>query len=928
MTGWVPGRVLCRWRCCYRMGLGWPCDAGWVAERPTGTVTFLFTDVEGSTRLWEQHPDEMRAGLERHDEILRSAIEGHDGYVFSTAGDAFAAAFTRAGDAVAAAVEAQRGLGSEVWPGSVTVRVRMGLHTGEAQERGGDYFGSALNRAARVMAAGHGGQVLMGAPTASVVEGVDLADLGEHRLKDLSGVEHLFQVCGQGLGSDFAPLRTLDAVPGNLPNQVTSFVGRDLEVTELSGLVRAHQLVTLTGVGGVGKTRLAVQVASEMSAEFVDGVWLVELAPVGDPAAVPDAVATALTITPQAGRSVTDSIAETLAGRRMLVVLDNCEHVLDAAGDLIEAILARSDTSQLVATSREGLRLPAEHLWPVPSLGFGDDEAAEAVELFVQRAQAVDPSFAIEDDENESAVEEICRRLDGIALAVELAAARMVSMTAAEVRDRLGDRFRLLSGSRRGLERHQTLLHAVQWSYDLLEDDERALLNRCSVFADGFDLGSVVEVCGDGERIDEYATLDLLDSLVRKSLITTERLEGRTRYGMLETIRQFGEDQLAATGTADAVRDRHAGHFAEQVLLHYEIWEGPDQLQAFEWVDAEFANLRTGFQWAADQGDLDTASTIAAHSAMITMVLMRLEATGWAEELLEAATAADLTQLPRLYSAASWCTTNGQPESGLSYAQTAVALEAEQRYDAFEPGWSAFAEAGAHMYLGRLDRCLEISAAAAAQDGFAHVAGLVNMLYVLPAAGRDSEAMAIADETLAAARDHGNPFWIGFALNGYGRAFRATDPDRALGIWREGLDHVRRHRVRFVEAFLSVEAAEVEAVQGGFDEALELFDTAIDMFHRAGDQGSVASTLAYLAVFFNRFDRPAIAATIYGSTTPYGAIGIVINLDDTVNQLREQLGTTSFEEAVATGAAMRLSDAVRHARQQIRLAQGAASTET
>lgn len=270
-----------------------------MADRPSGTVTFLFTDVEGSTALWEQHPDEMRLALERHDAILRSAIESHAGYVFSTAGDAFAAAFLRASDAVAAAVEAQLALGSELWPEATVVRVRMGLHTGEAQERDGDYFGPALNRAARIMAAGHGGQILAATSTASVVDGVELVDLGEHRLKDLAAVEHLFGVRAEGLGSEFAPLRTVDIVPGNLPVQSTSFVGRHAEVKELTELVRAHRLVTLTGVGGVGKTRLAIQVAAELTDEFGDGVWLVELASVGDPAAVPDVVATTLGVTPQ-----------------------------------------------------------------------------------------------------------------------------------------------------------------------------------------------------------------------------------------------------------------------------------------------------------------------------------------------------------------------------------------------------------------------------------------------------------------------------------------------------------------------------------------------------------------------------------------------------------------------------------------------------
>ena len=331
-----------------------------MSSRPSGTVTFLFTDIEGSTRRWEADPDAMRVALTAHDDVLRRAVDGHGGWLFKHTGDGVCAAFGSPRAAIDAAVDAQRQLG---------LPVRMGIGTGEAELRGNDYFGSALNRAARVMTAGHGGQILVAASTAALVDGVDLVDLGEHRLRDLSGAHRLFQLRAEGLRFEFAPLRTLDAVPGNLPLQVTSFIGRDVEVDELVAAVRTHRLVTLTGVGGVGKTRLAVQVAGEVVPEFPDGVWLVELAPVGDPGAVADAVAATLGITPRGGVSMVDCVAEGLAGRRVLVVLDNCEHVLDAAAELVDAMLARSGSVKVLATSREGMRVGAEHLWVVPSLG-------------------------------------------------------------------------------------------------------------------------------------------------------------------------------------------------------------------------------------------------------------------------------------------------------------------------------------------------------------------------------------------------------------------------------------------------------------------------------------------------------------------------------------------------------------------------------
>ena len=385
------------------------------------------------------------------------------------------------------------------------------LATGEAELRDGDYFGAVLNRAARVMAAGHGGQVLLADSTAGLLTGVNLVDLGPRRLRDVSVPVGLFQVQAPGLRTDFPPLRALDTSPGNLRPAITSFIGRESEVGEIEAALRAHRLVTLTGAGGVGKTRLATEVAARLADEFPDGVWFFELAAVTDPAAVPDAVAAVLGITQQPGKSVAESVAAALEGRVRLLVIDNCEHVRDAAADLVEAILAQSATVRILATSREGLRVADEQLWAVPSLDVDAGTDSAAVTLFVERARSVAQRFSLAGADAEAVVE-ICRRLDGIPLAIELAASRMASMTSMEVRDRLDQRFRLLVGSRRGLERHQTLRHAVAWSYDLLDDAEKVLLERCSVFAGGFDLQSVCAVAGLDDR-DDLAVLDLLDAL-------------------------------------------------------------------------------------------------------------------------------------------------------------------------------------------------------------------------------------------------------------------------------------------------------------------------------------------------------------------------------------------------------------------------------
>jgi predicted ATPase len=872
--------------------------------------------------LWQQDEAAMRSALSRHDQLLRKVIAEHDGMVFSAMGDGMAAAFGSASAAVAAAVTAQRLLAAEEWATAIPLRVRMGLNTGEAEWRDGDYFGTVVNRAARLMAIGHGGQVLCSAATVELVGDAQLGltDLSEHRLRDLDRPMHVFQV---GAGS-FPALRSLDRLPGNLPDQVTSFVGRQAEVAELVGVVGGHRLVTLTGTGGVGKTRLALQVAAELAGGFADGAWLVELAPVGDPAAVADAVATALGVTPQAGSSVADSVAVALSGRQMLVVVDNCEHVLEAAAEVVETILASTKAVKVMATSREGLRAAGEHLWPVPSLEVADGVGSAAVELFVERARAVLPGFELGEPQAAAAVIEICRRLDGMALAIELAAARMVSMNPAEVRDRLDDRFRLLSGRRRGLARHQTLREAVGWSYDLLGEDERMVLHHVSVFAGGFDLAAAVAVVGPYSG-DEYGLLDVVDSLVRKSLVTAEQVSGHTRYGLLETIRQFAEEQLAATGTIGEIRDLHARYFAQLAVAHWGMWDGPGQRVALDWVDVEFANLRAGFRWAADQDDLATAAAIAAYTAMLAWPLELYEPAGWAEEILEAARAADLTQLPRLYTAASLCAFTGRAEAAVGYAQAAVALEADARFDGFEPAWSHTREATAHMVAGRLDRCIEIWAHLSAQSGPAQLMGRCGLLSQLPAAGRAEEAMAIAADTLIAARAHGNPFIVAMALLGSGLTFASADPARALRFFRDGLIYAQQHRLSLFQAAIAQTSAGLEAAHGDLGQALALFDASLDSVHRAGNVSSVGGALAHLAVCFDRIDRPDVAATLYGAST-HQAIGLlVVDLPAVVDHLRAALGDAVFDQCAATGAAMDLGEAVAYARHCIELARGQAA---
>jgi predicted ATPase len=873
---------------------------------PSGVVTFLFSDVEGSTRRWEADADEMRIALAAHDEVLRWAIEGHGGWLFKHTGDGVCAAFGSPTSAVDAAVAAQLAL---------ELPVRMGLATGEAELRDGDYFGAVLNRAARVMAAGHGGQILLAESTAGLLSGVDVIDLGPRRLRDLPTAVEVFQVRAAGLRTDFPPLRALDVSPGNLRAAATSFIGRESEAGEVQAAVKAHRLVTLTGVGGVGKTRLALEVAGRLVDEFPDGVWFFELAAVADPVAVPDAVAAVLGITQQSGKSVAESVAAALEGRVRLLVFDNCEHVLDAAADLVEAILAASATTKMVATSREGLGIADERLWPVPSLDVGAGVDSAAVALFVERAQHVSPRFAVGDDGEAAAVVEICRRLDGIPLAIELAASRMAAMTASEVRDRLDHRFRLLVGSRRGLERHHTLRHAVAWSYDLLDDTEKALLDRCSVFAGGFELHSARAIAELPDAPDDFAALDLLAALVRKSLLVADRSSGRTRFSMLETIRQFAEEQLVASGVADEARTAHARYFAGREADILALWDSPRQRQAYDWFTIELANLRTAFRWAADHGDLDVAATIATYAGLLGTLVQTLEPITWAEELIEPARVADHPRLAFLYVMASLCYMTGRIEAAVGYCDAGQIVLDSSR-EALPYGIEAWL-GGVYQAIGQPERLAELCRAQLARrrDTHVHIRGW--LVVALAFAGSGGEAMDCADGLIEAAEATGNPSWLAWALGAYGAAFSDADPVGALTALGRGLVIAQDSGNRTIASAGAPFLARLEAEHGDPVSAFDHLTLAIRNFHNAGDTTTIRVPLAVLAALFDRLGRYEPAATIAGfALSPLSAAGVP-EITTAITHLREVLGDQTYESLARKGETMTTAAMVTYAYDQI-----------
>jgi predicted ATPase/class 3 adenylate cyclase len=876
-----------------------------MAAAPSGVVTFLFTDVEGSTRRWEANADAMRAALAAHDKVLRSVIEAHGGFMFKHTGDGVCAAFASPTAAVGAAVAAQQKL---------ELPVRMGIATGEAELREGDYFGAVLNRAARVMAAGHGGQVLLADSTAVLLSGVDLLDLGPRRLRDLPTPVQVFQVRAPGLRTEFPPLRALDAGPGNLRPAPTSFIGRESELDEVQAAVKAHRLVTLTGVGGVGKTRLATEVAARLADEFPDGVWFFELAAVADPTAIPDAVAAVLGITQQPGKTVSESVAAALEGRLRLLVLDNCEHVLDAAADLIEAILTQSATVRVVATSREGLGVAQEQVWPVPSLDIGAGIDSAAVSLFVERAQGIAPSFAMVNGDESAAAVEICQRLDGIPLAIELAASRMASMTASEVRDRLDQRFRLLVGSRRGLERHHTLHHAVAWSYDLLDDTEKTVLGRCSVFAGGFDLQSACAVAGSDD-LDEYAILDLLDALVRKSLLIADRSSGRTRFSMLETIRQFAEEQLVASGAATEVRAVHSRYFAQREADIMALSDSPRQREAYDWFTIELANLRTAFRWAADHGDLDDAAALATYAGMLGAGVQTFEPIAWAEELIEPARAVDHPRLAFLYVIASLCYTTGRIEAAVGYSDAGQIVLGRSR-EALPFGVEAWLGL-VYVVIGQPERLAEWCRAQLARRRDTHVLIRSWLVCALSFAGSGGEAMDCADGLIEAAEATGNPVFLSFALAAYGAAFRDADPVGALNAHRRGLMIAQDNGNRADASVQANGLARLEAQRGDTASAFDHLTLAIRNYHNAGDTTTLRVPLAILAVLFDRLGRYEPAATIAGfALSPMAATGVP-EITTAITHLRDVLCEATYESLAHKGETMTTAAMVTYAYDQI-----------
>jgi predicted ATPase/class 3 adenylate cyclase len=840
---------------------------------PTGTVSFLYTDIEGSTRLAREYPDAMPLLLARHHEILNGCVSAHGGYVFQVIGDAFCVAFHSAADALLAAVEAQRAFHDEPWD-PAPVRVRMAIHTGKADYQGSDLYDGylTLSHIQRLVSAAHGGQVLLSLATEQLVHdelpaGVTLRDMGERRLKDVARAERIYQLVIPDLPVDFPPIRTLDARRHNLPAQITSFIGREREMAELKRLLAAHRLVTLTGSGGAGKTRLSLEVAAQNLDQFPDGAWLAELAPVTAPDLIPQILLSVFNLRGDSHRPPLEILIDHLGSKSALLLLDNCEHLVEGCARIAEALLSACPRLRVLATSREVLGIAGEVDYRVPSLGTPDpahlpplDELAgmDSVRLFLERASAVKSSFRLT-PANASFVAQICSRLDGIPLAIELAASRVKALSPEQIASRLDDRFRLLTGgSRTALPRQQTLRATIDWSYSLLSEPEKTLFRRLAVFAGGWTLQAAEQVCAQpAENLD---VMELLTRLVEKSLVFTEESTGEIRYRRLETIRQYSYEKLVESDDLDLLRDRHLDFFVQFAESVDENLKGADQNIWQRRMSAELDNLRAALAWAMPTRP-DSALRIAGASNLFwTAGGFSPEGFRWTREALDRVESAPLPHavtaeqrslararalrgLTRLYLSlgdnlsarraaeeAVVLYRRSPDRGGLAFALVILAYPLEFL------GERAQAEAALHEAYGIARAASDIYVMCRALN---RLAGVVVDLY------QDVNlSQAYLDESIQLARRAGLRSQEAQAIEISGVIARhRKDYDLARRLFRQSLEIYEEIGAPFNAVLEKSNLAHLERQLGEYGRALEYYRETIVAFRDIGQMGAVAHQL-------------------------------------------------------------------------------------
>jgi predicted ATPase/class 3 adenylate cyclase len=868
-------------------------------------VTFLFTDVENSTVLWEEHPTAMRSALARHDEILRTSILAAGGYVFSTGGDAFCASFSRAVDALAAAVGAQELLASQSWPEPVVVRVRIGLYTGEADERDGDYFGPAVNRAARVMAVARGGEVVCGETTAQILRGhlpddFHFVPLGQRHLKGLTDPERLFGLVGRGLSFDMTS--TSDAlVEAKLPRALTRLIGRDAEAPEIAALLRAAWLVTLTGPGGVGKTSLALAVAGSVAGEYPDGVWWLELASVRDGGDVIRAVAGVIGVGEHSGQRLLDTVCQAIGKRRVLLVLDNCEHIAAAVAALVTDLGKYCAGVSVFATSRGRLGVPGERLVGVRPLA-AEVITDPAMELLVER---IDRPDLAQDPVERLAMLEICRQLDGLPLALELAAARCVALRPTEVATRLRSRLGLLADGHRSEERHQTLRGTLQWSYELLDERERLVFERLGVFVGGFSLEAAEFVCRSDD-LDQLTIDDAVVSLIEKSLVEHD---GR-RYRLLETAREFALDKFGSRGGVNGVQANHLEFFVAFVRQARLGLHSKDEAIWLERLDADWANVRAAFRNALDGDDVDATTTIVAHLTQEGH-WRRPECYAWSREAVERFGGIDFPRRHELLGAAAvaeWAL--GDLDRSLELGRVAMAVDPA-------PGTATdlLPEIGVIRSLawgGRTDEAVTVcehmlAVASTAGDAWQELLGRSYLGVVLNFNGRVVEAEEAAAEALPVAVRTGSPSgraWAMFTL-----ALTMRDKAAAIVVLEEGVTLAQSVRNDLIE---SAALSELYHLRAGHGDPAAVFPDivrlAVDLQHRGRflQAWQAVITAADVCSKLGHSDTAVLLVEACRASHA-GSLGIVESLE----AISGTLDADRVADLAAEGTRLTLADAIQ-----------------
>lgn len=921
-----------------------------MSEFPTGTVTFLFTDIEGSTRLLQTVGSRYAELLSQQREILREIFLRMQGVEVDTQGDAFFYAFPRATDAVLAAVEAQEAITEQEWPGGAEVRIRMGLHTGESLELGREgYVGIDVHRAARIAHAGHGGQILLSASTAAIIkhdltDDFLLLDLGEHRLKDLRHPLHFFQIQSRGQPSKFPPLRSLDQPPSNLPHQLTKFIGRNSEIAEIEGLLTSNRLVTLTGAGGCGKTRLALMVAENLTGDFKDGVWLVKLDGLADASLVPQAVASVFGVRESPGWSLIDILSENIKPRNVLMVLDNCEQVVVACAQLTETLLQKCPRLKFLCTSREALGIAGEIVWAVPPLSLseeGSDEnllpryedqglsgQSEAVQLFVDRAASMMPGFILT-NENAAPIAEICRRLDGIPLAIELAAARVRALSLRQIAQRLDDRFHLLVGGSRTAEpRQQTLAATLDWSYALLSEPERKVFQRLSSFSGGCTLEAAEAICAGG-GVQPGEVLGLLSQLVEKSLVVVDRpTDEDTRYRLLETIRQYSGEKSAESGEADETRDRHLDYFVEWTEMAQPHLTGPDQFVWINRMEAEHDNIRAALEWSqAAAGGAEAGLRLA--SALGPFWKLRSYHTEGRRRLSavlarEGAEQRTVLRARVLHHASSlaffqsdYSTTRRLAEESLNIARENGDAGRLEAANALEILAEVATETGDYSTPTKL-----YEEALAIYREVGDLVGIGDTLKMLGwgamRTGDYELAEGFLNEGLLFCRRSGDVRQISSALAGSGElALRRGQFQRAEEFLKESLALSRRSGEKWGIAIVLGSLGWIALRRDDYGKMRSLLGESLEIRTETGDRGGIAWCLEKLAEANYEQAHFQRSAMIYGAASALRAsVGSAIDATDrpdyerTIAELQTAIGEQAFQAAWERGVAMTLKQAI------------------